>query len=136
MHAPFNGTPTTRNLRRLRPVALALILTLALPATALAASFKITAHIANHTPTINVKWPVRLTVTHGKTRLSGSVKYQFLFQSSVVGHQPGHKFTHGTYTDTMIWPSDSLGEPLTLRILVTVPKYGTEHLDWTITTQK
>jgi hypothetical protein len=136
MHAPFNGTRTRRDRRRLRPLALALILTFALPATALAANFKITPHLANHTPTINVKWPVRLTITRGKTRLSGSVKYQFLFQGSVVGHQPGHKFTHGTYTDTMIWPSDSFGEPLTLRILVTVPKHGTEHLDWTITTQK
>ena len=36
----------------------------------------------------------------------------------------------------MIFPAQSLGEPLTLRILVTVPKYGTEHLDWTVTTQK
>ncbi len=36
----------------------------------------------------------------------------------------------------MIFPAQSLGEPLTLRILVTVPRYGTEHLDWKITTQK
>ena len=117
-------------------LALAVILTLALPATALAASFKITPHIANHTPTVNKKWPVKLTINKGKTKLSGTVKYEFLFDGSVVSHQPGHKFTHGSYTDTMIFPAQSLGEPLTLRILVTVPKYGTEHLDWKITTQK
>ena len=136
MHAPFNGTGTRRFWRRTRPLALAVILTLALPATALAASFKITPHIANHTPTVNKKWPVRLTINKGKTKLSGTVKYEFLFDGSVVSHQPGHKFTHGSYTDTMIFPAQSLGEPLTLRILVTVPKYGTEHLDWKITTQK
>ena len=136
MHAPFNRIRTERSRLRLCAVALGLVLILALPATALAASFKITPHISGHSPTINQKWPVRLTITRGKTRLSGTVKYEFLFQGSVVSHQPGHKFTHGNYTDTMIFPAQSLGEPLTLRILVTVPKYGTEHLDWSITTQK
>jgi hypothetical protein len=136
MQAPSNGTSTRSFWRRTRPVALAVVLTLALPATALAASFKITPHIANHTPTVNKKWPVKLTINKGKTKLSGTVKYEFLFDGSVVSHQPGNKFTHGSYTDTMIFPAQSLGEPLTLRILVTVPKYGTEHLDWKITTQK
>jgi hypothetical protein len=136
MHATFHAARTRRTMRPLRPVALALIVTLALPATALAASFKITPHIANHAPTINVKWPVRLTVTSGKKKLSGSVKYEFLFDGAVVSHQAGHSFSHGVYNDTMIFPGQSLGQPLTLRILVTVPKYGTEHLDWKIATQK
>ncbi len=47
----------------LGPFALAVIVWLALPASALAANFKITPHIANHTPTINRKWPIRLTIT-------------------------------------------------------------------------
>jgi len=136
MHASLQGTRSRRDRRWLRPLALALILALALPGTALAAGFKIRAHIANHTPTINRKWPVRLTITRGRTRLSGTVRYEFLFQGSVVSHQAGHKFTHGNYTDTMIFPGQSLGEPLTLRILVTVPKYGTEHLDWKVTAKK
>lgn len=139
MNGTFNGTRSMRGRRGrrgMRPVALALAITLALPATALAASFKITPHIANHTPTINVKWPIRLTVTKGKKKLSGSVRYQFLFQGSVVSNQPGHKFTHGVFKDTMVFPGNSLGQPLTLRILVTVPHYGTEHIDWAITTQQ
>jgi hypothetical protein len=136
MYATSDASGGRRYGRRLRPVALALIVTLALPAAALAASFKITPHIANHTPTINVKWPVKLTVTSGKKKLSGSVKYEFLFDGSVVSHQPGHRFTHGVFNDTMIFPGDSLGQPLTLRILVTVPKYGTEHVDWKVTTQQ
>ncbi len=136
MQATFHAARTRRSVRRLRPVALALIVALALPGSAIAASFKITPHIANHTPTVNVKWPVRLTVTNGKKKLSGSVKYQFLFDGSVVSKQLGHSFTHGIYNDTMLWPSNSLGQPLTLRILVTVPKYGTEHIDWKIATHK
>lgn len=132
-----------RRLRRpLRAIALSLafssglIMAAALPAAAQAARFKITPHIANHTPTINKKWPVELTVTHGRTKLSGSVKYQFLFQGSVVSHQPGHAFKRGVYRDTMLFPAQSLGQPLTLRILVTVKKYGTEHIDWAVKSQQ
>lgn len=110
---------------------------LALPASALAASFRITPHIANHTPTVNVKWPVELTVTRGRRRLAGSVRYQFLFDGSVVGSRPGHAFRHGVFRDTLLFPSKSLGEPLTLRILVTVPAYHrTEHIDWAIKTRQ
>jgi len=136
MHATFHATAIRRKWRLIRPVALALLVTMALPATALAASFKVTPHIANHTPTIGVKWPVMLTVTSGRKKLNGAVKYEFLFEGSVVSHQAGHSFTRGLYRDTMIFPSNSLGQPLTLRILVTVPKYGTEHIDWKITTKK
>ncbi|HUY58914.1 MAG TPA: hypothetical protein VMV16_04330 [Solirubrobacteraceae bacterium] len=115
----------------LKPVLLVLLVTLALPASALAAAFKLTPHIANHTPTVNVKWPITVDVTKGKKKLNGSVKYQFLFQGSVVSHQPGHRFTRGVYRDTLLFPSDSLGQQLTLRIIVTT-RYGTEHLDWAV----
>jgi hypothetical protein len=126
-----------RRLRRpLRTLALSLVVALALPAAAQAASFKITPHIRNHTPIVNQKWPVELTVTAGKKRLSGSVRYEFLFYGSVVSHQPGHRFTHGIYRDTMVFPAKSLGQPLTLRILVTVPSYHrTEHIDWKLQTK-
>ncbi len=112
-------------------VLLALLVALALPASALAAAFKLTPHIANHTPTVNVKWPITVDVTKGKLKLNGSVKYEFLFQGSVVSHQPGHGFTRGVYKDTLLFPPDSLGQQLTLRIIVKT-KYGTEHLDWAV----
>lgn len=127
-----------RRLRQpLRMLALSLIVTAALPAAAQAASFKITPHIRNHTPIVNRKWPVELTVTAGKKRLSGSVKYEFLFDGSVVSHQPGHRFTRGIYRDTLVFPAKSLGQPLTLRMLVTVPAYHrTEHIDWKLQTRQ
>ena len=129
--------PSGRLRRTVCAVALAAIAELVLPATALATSFKITPHIANHTPIVNKKWPIELTVTNGRMKLSGSVRYEFLFAGSVVSHQPGHRFTHGIYRDTMLFPSKSLGERLTLRILVTVPAYHrTEHIDWAIKTKR
>jgi hypothetical protein len=127
-----------RLLRRpLCALALSLVVAVTLPAAAQAASFKITPHIPNHTPIVNQKWPVELTVTAGKKRLSGSVKYEFLFEGSVVSHQPGHKFTRGIYRDAMVFPSQSLGQPLTVRMLVTVPAYHrTEHIDWAVKTKQ
>jgi hypothetical protein len=120
--------------RAIFPV-LALVAVLAMPSAALAASFKLTPHITNHTPTINKNWPVIVDVTRGKVKLSGSVKYQFLFGGAVVSTQKGHTFKNGVYRDNMIFPSSSLGEPLTLRIVVKT-KYGTEHLDWKVTAQR
>jgi hypothetical protein len=124
-----------RRPRHLPVFALALIVALALPASALAGTFTLTKHIPNHTPTVNKPWPITILVTKGKAKLSGSVRYEFLFDGSVVSHQPGHKFRNGVYRDTMLFPSKSVGEPLTLRILVTT-KYGTEHIDWKVTAQK
>lgn len=136
MHTSLQARGRGRRTRRhLKPFVLALLATLALPASALAAAFKLTPHIANHTPTVNVKWPITVDVTKGKAKLNGSVKYEFLFQGLVVGHKPGHRFTRGVYKDTLLFPSDSLGQPLTVRIIVTT-KYGTEHLDWAVKSQQ
>ncbi len=129
--------PRDRRTRRRRAAfGLVLLAGLALPSSAVAAAFKLTPHIANHAPTINRKWPITVDVTKGKAKLSGSVKYEFMFSGTVVSTQKGHRFTGGVYNDQMLFPSNSVGQPLTLRILVTVPKYGTEHVDWKITPRK
>lgn len=107
---------------------------LAFPATALAASFTVKAHFPNHTPIANVKWWITLDVTKGKTKLSGSVKYQFLFDGSVVSTQPGKKFKHGYYRDGLTFTSPAVGQPLTLVVEVTT-KYGTKDVKWAVTTQ-
>ena len=122
---------------RLAAVAMVAAGSLALPAAAAAASFRVTPHIANHTPIVNRKWPVELTVTRGKTKLSGTVVYKFMFAGSVVSTQPVHgsyKFKGGVYRDQMIFPKQSLGQPLTLRFVVKT-RYGTEHVDWKIQTK-
>jgi hypothetical protein len=126
---------------RLRTVAsaAAAVLVLALPAYALAASkFRLTAHFATHTPIINKPWPLTVYVTKGTTKLSGTVKYQFLFAGTVVSTQPTHgsyKFKNGVYKDTLTFPKNSLGEPLTFRVVVKTT-YGTEHADWAVTSKQ
>jgi hypothetical protein len=130
--------PLRRLRRRLRPVALGLFAALALPASALAASFKIKLHIANHAPVVNKRWPIELTITRGEQKLSGTVRYDWMFDGAVVRTQPLHgsfKFKRGVYRDQLVFPTTSLGEPLTLRFLVTT-RYGTEHADWKLQTTR
>jgi hypothetical protein len=118
--------------------ALATAAALALPASALAASFTVRVHIANHTPVIGRRWPIELTVTKGHRKLSGTVRYQWLFEGAVIRTQPehgGYRFKHGVYQDQLLFPAQSVGEPLTLRFLVRT-RYGTEHVDWTLRTRK
>jgi len=114
-------------------IATALALALAPPASA--ASFTAHLHAHDHAPKVNQPWPITVTATRGKTKLSGSVKYQFLFQGQVVSRQPGGKFRHGVYRDKLTFPGESVGYKLTLRVLVTT-KYGTEHLDWSVKVHK
>jgi hypothetical protein len=124
--------PLRRLRRPLRPVALGLLAALALPGSALAASFKIKVHIANHAPIVKKRWPVELTITRGEKKLSGTVRYEWMFDGAVVRTQPLHgafKFKHGVYRDQLVFPTSSLGEAPTLRFLVTT-RYGTEHADW------
>jgi opacity protein-like surface antigen len=115
---------------------LALVLTalaLALPASAVAAAAPFTARLQapNHSPTAGKKWYITVTVTHGKTKLSGSVSYQFLYNGSDVGNQKGHSFKGGVYHDWLLFPALAVGHPLTLRVVVKT-SYGTVYLPWAV----
>jgi hypothetical protein len=102
------------------------------------AGFKITVRIANHTPVAGHRWPIELKIDKGRRKLSGTVRYQFVFAGVVVRTQPGHgafKFKHGVYRDDLVFPLQSVGQPLTLRFLVRT-RYGIEHADWTLKTRK
>ncbi len=130
--------PTRRLRRRAGAIVLGLMAALALPAAALAGGFTIRVRIANHTPIAGKRWPIELTVTRGRERLSGTVRYQFMFAGVVVRTQPQHgafSFRRGIYRDELIFPKQSLGEPLTLRFLVKT-RYGTEHADWALETRR
>lgn len=108
-----------------------LALAIAVPASASAAAF--TAHLTapNHTPVANKQWPITVSATRGGVRLSGTVRYQFLFQGQVVGNRAGHSFTHGVYHDTLLFPGAAVGHVLSLRVIVTTT-YGTVYLPWWI----
>ena len=126
----------------LRTVALATLGASALPIAGAGAAppghFKIVVHIANHAPIVNRRWPIELTISHGGKKLNGSIRYQFLFAGVVVRTQPQHgafRFKHGVFQDDLIFPGQSVGQPLTLRFVVTT-RYGTEHADWKLETRK
>jgi hypothetical protein len=109
-------------------------LALALPAPAAASS--ISAHLSapNHSPIAGKKWYITVTISRGGRKLSGSVKYQFLVDGTVVGTQPGHSFKGGVYRDWLLFPKDAVGHPLTLRVVVKT-NYGTVNLDWAVETR-
>lgn len=106
-------------------------LVLAIPASASAASF--TAHLKapNHTPTAGRNWPITVTATRGRAKLSGSVRYRFLYNGTVVGRHFGRNFKHGVCHDKLLFPATAVGFPLTLQVVVKT-KYGTDYIDWTV----
>ena len=117
---------------RSRLVLVLTALALAVPASAVAAApFTAKLQAPNHSPTAGKKWYITVTATHGRTKLSGSVKYQFLFQGTVQSTQPGHSFHGGVFHDWLLFPTKSVGFPLTLRVVVTT-SYGTVYLPWSV----
>jgi hypothetical protein len=115
-------------------VLVALALVLALPGAASAAAFSAQLSAPNHEPTANKKWPITVTVHRGRTQLSGSVRYQFLFEGQVVASRNGHRFTNGVYRDTLLFPGQAIGQNLSLHVIVST-KYGTVVLPWWIKTR-
>ncbi|MGA2470105.1 MAG: hypothetical protein ABSG64_05390 [Solirubrobacteraceae bacterium] len=91
---------------------------------------------STHNPKLNVKMPISVTATlHGKPA-HASAKYEFLFSGAVVStqyvsHNKHFTFT-GHYADTLIFPSQALGEPLTLRVVINSDGH-TVNLNWAIT---
>lgn len=108
---------------------------LALPANGSAAPFKAVLHAPDHAPTVQAKWRITVDVTRGAQKLSGSIRYEFLFAGQVVSHQSGHKFSGGVYRDALVFPASAVGMTLTLDTIVKT-KYGTVKLPWTVTTKK
>ena len=111
-------------------LACALVLAVAVPASA-AAPFTARFHAPNHAPVANQNWYVTTTAYRNGVGLAGTVKYQFLFSGLVVSTQAGGHFKHGVFHDHLLFPTKSVGFPLTLRVVVTT-KYGTVDIPWTV----
>jgi hypothetical protein len=94
---------------------------------------------STHTPKINTKWPITVTATlHGRPAHATAI-YKYLYGGSVVGTRyPCNKkpcsFT-GHYNDTLTFPPASVGEPLTLRVVIKASGH-TVNLNWAITPHK
>jgi hypothetical protein len=92
-----------------------------------------------HNPKINTHWPLLVTATLNGKPAHATARYLYMLGYMVVatrnpfGKSP-YRFT-GHYKDTFVWPPDSLGQSLTLRVVVTAGGH-TVNLDWAVTPVK
>ena len=91
---------------------------------------------STHHPKVNAKWPLKVTATlHGKPAHATAV-YEFLFGGSVVSTQYVHSNKHfsftGHFSDDLVFPPASEGEPLTLSVVIAADGHKVS-LEWTIT---
>jgi hypothetical protein len=128
-----------RPLSRLRVGVLALIavLMLVLPTAAMASSFTVKLKVPNHSPVTCTNWDITITATKGSKKLSGKVEYYYFTiagsSSHLEGNQPaGSKsnhygdFSHGTFTDNIVFPSEAAaGVTLDFHAVVKT-NYGTQ----------
>jgi hypothetical protein len=118
---------------------------LLLPAgSASAAAFKATLDAPNHSPKGGGKdWDITVTAKSNSGKpLRATARYEFYFNGQRVSTQypnPGHskggtkpyRF-RGSYQDTILWPPQAVGHPLTFRVVVSVAGKGSVKLDWKV----
>ena len=88
----------------------------------------------NHAPTVGVLWPYSVRVTDASgTPVSGTVRIEFTFAGSVVGHDtpPVHPVKDGHWQDRLTFPAAAVGQPLTVQSVVHTAQ-GSVTLNWSI----
>jgi hypothetical protein len=84
-----------------------------------------------HQPVVGAPWPIVIHARgSGGAPLAAGVQYEFLFGGSVVARRSHYRFK-GTLHDTLRWPANSAGVPLTFRAVVSTV-LGTRHLDYAV----
>ena len=95
-------------------------------------------HAENHAPTVKQNWRYSVVVTDAAGHpLSGAVDIEFAFAGQVVGRDtpPTHPVVHGRWHDTIQFPADAVGMPLTFQAVVHT-RLGSITLDWPITVRR
>jgi hypothetical protein len=113
--------------------------TTATTSTAASGSVHATLHGANHAPVAGKDWTytVRVTNAAGKP-VAGTVETDFVFAGlGVVGKETPavHKLKNGVLTDTIQWPTNAVGHPLTL-VTVVHTSAGSVALGWPVNVSK
>jgi hypothetical protein len=88
----------------------------------------------DHAPVVGQAWRYLVTVTDAAGHpLSGTVDIKFVYGGVVVGHDrpPTHPVSDGRWHDTLEFPSDAVGEPLSFRAVIHT-RLGSITLDWPI----
>jgi hypothetical protein len=92
---------------------------------------------STHDPKINAKWPLEVSATLNGKPAHASAEYQFLFGNTVVSTQYPRSNKHftfvGHFSDTLVFPPDAAGEPLTLQVVIGDAGHAAK-LDWAIKT--
>lgn len=93
-----------------------------------------------HTPKENTKVPIAVAATlSGKPVRGATAKYVFLFGGIPVSTQYPRFNKHftfdGSFKDTLVFPPSAVGEPLTVRFVVSAGGH-TVSFNWAITAKK
>lgn len=84
-----------------------------------------------HSPRANVSWPVTVTARDPSgSPVHAHVRYAFLFGGVVVARRSNYAID-GVFHDTIVWPPDSVGRSLTLRVIVS-SAIGTRAMDYPV----
>jgi hypothetical protein len=93
-----------------------------------------------HSPKINTKVPIAVSATlSGKPVHGATAKYVFLFGGIPVSTQypryNKHFTFNGSFKDTLVFPGDAAGEPLTVRFVIAAGGH-TVSFNWAITAKQ
>jgi hypothetical protein len=93
-----------------------------------------------HAPKINTNIPIAVSATlSGKPVRGATAKYVFLFGGIPVSTQypryNKHFTFNGSFKDNLVFPGDSVGEPLTLRFVIGAGGHSVSF-DWAITAKQ
>ena len=89
-----------------------------------------TMRAGTHKPKVGRSWPVHFRVTRAGAPAKASVGYEFLLAGQVVARRSHYTFT-GSFSDIVVWPSQSVGYPLTFRAVI-VSEGATIYLDYPV----
>jgi hypothetical protein len=91
---------------------------------------------STHTPKINKNWPITVTATLSAKPAHATAAYEFLFGGIVVQTTYPRNNKHfsftGRFSDNLVFPPASIGEPLTLRVVIRASGH-TVNLSWAVT---
>lgn len=107
--------------------------------TVTSGSVHATLHGANHAPVANKNWAYAVHVTDASGKpLAGTVETDFVVAGlGVVGKETPavHKLKNGTLSDTLQFPPDAVGHPITL-VTVVHTSAGAVALGWPVNVSK
>ena len=99
-----------------------------------AGSMRSSLHGENHAPKFNTLWHYSVLATNARRQpLSGTVESEFVFGGQVVGREspPTHHLTDGRLDDSVTFPAQAVGIPLTFQVVVRTG-LGSVTLDWPV----